>query len=42
MPHKTAPEMDEAIAAYRRFNRFYTRIIGLLGDRAAEGRPLAR
>ena len=37
----SAPEMDHAIAAYRRFNRFYTRIIGLLGDKLLkDGRSL--
>jgi DNA-binding MarR family transcriptional regulator/GNAT superfamily N-acetyltransferase len=43
MPSKTpahpqsSPEMDHAIAAYRRFTRFYTRILGLLGDKLLKG-----
>ena len=37
MPHKTSPELDEAVAAYRRFNRFYTRVIGLLGEGLLKG-----
>jgi DNA-binding MarR family transcriptional regulator/GNAT superfamily N-acetyltransferase len=32
-----APELEEAIASYRRFTRFYTRILGLLGDRLLKG-----
>jgi DNA-binding MarR family transcriptional regulator/GNAT superfamily N-acetyltransferase len=31
------PELAEAIASYRRFTRFYTRILGLLGDRLLKG-----
>jgi DNA-binding MarR family transcriptional regulator/GNAT superfamily N-acetyltransferase len=30
-------EMDQAIAAYRRFTRFYTRILGLLGEKLLKG-----
>jgi DNA-binding MarR family transcriptional regulator/GNAT superfamily N-acetyltransferase len=43
MPRKSSPEpgisaeIDEAVAAYRRFNRFYTRIIGLLGEKLLKG-----
>ena len=37
MAHKSSPEMDEAVAAYRRFNRFYTRMIGLLGEGLLKG-----
>ena len=33
----SSAEMDRAIAAYRRFTRFYTRIIGLLGDQLLKG-----
>ena len=32
-----APELTEAIASYRRFTRFYTRVLGLLGDRLLKG-----
>ena len=31
--HANPAETDHAIAAYRRFTRFYTRILGLLGDK---------
>jgi DNA-binding MarR family transcriptional regulator/GNAT superfamily N-acetyltransferase len=34
---ETPPELAEAIASYRRFTRFYTRILGLLGDRLLKG-----
>jgi DNA-binding MarR family transcriptional regulator/GNAT superfamily N-acetyltransferase len=38
----TPAEMDHAIAAYRRFTRFYTGIVGLLGDKLLKhGRSLA-
>jgi DNA-binding MarR family transcriptional regulator/GNAT superfamily N-acetyltransferase len=37
MAHKSSPEMDQAIACYRRFTRFYTRILGLLGDKLLKG-----
>ena len=43
MPYKSSPEpkisseIDEAIAANRRFNRFYTRVIGLLGEKLLKG-----
>lgn len=30
-------EMDQAIGAYRRFTRFYTRILGLLGEELLKG-----
>jgi DNA-binding MarR family transcriptional regulator/GNAT superfamily N-acetyltransferase len=35
--HKISPEMDQAVAAYRRFTRFYTGILGLLGDKLLKG-----
>jgi len=34
---KSSPEMDHAIAGYRRFTRFYTRILGLLGEKLLKG-----
>jgi DNA-binding MarR family transcriptional regulator/GNAT superfamily N-acetyltransferase len=37
MQQKSSLEMAEAVAAYRRFNRFYTRMIGLLGDGLLKG-----
>lgn len=37
MASKISPELAEAIAAYRRFTRFYTRIFGLLGDKMLTG-----
>jgi DNA-binding MarR family transcriptional regulator/GNAT superfamily N-acetyltransferase len=41
LPAGSSPEMDHAIAAYRRFTRFYTRILGLLGDKLLkDGRSL--
>lgn len=30
------PEMQDSVAAFRRFNRFYTRILGLLNERLVE------
>lgn len=36
-PVRSAPEMDHAIAVYRRFTRFYTRILGLLGEKLLKG-----
>ena len=35
--HANPAETDHAIAAYRRFTRFYTRILGLLGDKLLKG-----
>ncbi len=37
MAQKTSLDMGEAIAAYRRFTRFYTRNIGLLGNGLLKG-----
>lgn len=37
MPEVTSLSMDEAIAAFRRFTRFYTDIVGLLGDKLLKG-----
>jgi DNA-binding MarR family transcriptional regulator/GNAT superfamily N-acetyltransferase len=37
MAHGSSLEMDQAVAAYRRFTRFYTRILGLLGDKLLKG-----
>jgi DNA-binding MarR family transcriptional regulator/GNAT superfamily N-acetyltransferase len=34
---KLSPELADAIASYRRFTRFYTRILGLLGDQLLKG-----
>jgi DNA-binding MarR family transcriptional regulator/GNAT superfamily N-acetyltransferase len=40
-PAASSPEVDHAIASYRRFTRFYTRILGLLGDKLLkDGRSL--
>jgi len=33
---KAAPEMAAPVAAFRRFNRFYTRVLGLLDERIVE------
>ena len=37
MSRKTTSEVDAAVTAYRRFTRFYTRILGLLGDKLLKG-----
>jgi DNA-binding MarR family transcriptional regulator/GNAT superfamily N-acetyltransferase len=34
---QSSPQTDQAIAAYRRFTRFYTRILGLLGEQLLKG-----
>lgn len=37
MIETASTEMDQAIGAYRRFTRFYTRILGLLGEELLKG-----
>jgi len=37
MPEVTSLSTDEAVAAFRRFTRFYTNIVGLLGDKLLKG-----
>jgi len=37
MAENLPPALDQAIGAYRRFTRFYTRILGLLGEQLLKG-----
>lgn len=37
MPQQILLSIDDAVAEFRRFSRFYTRIVGLLGDKLLKG-----